>query len=122
MIRRPPRSTRTDTLFPYTTLFRSHAYPPHPHLRAADRVDADVFRLPRPSRRHRAVVAAAARRDGAEKHRRRWAELALSGRRRRVEAPAPARPRLCRPQGYLVDDRALSAARLSRSEKHRVGK
>src|SRR3546814_8562224 len=28
MIRRPPRSTRTDTLFPYTTLFRS------PHLQA----------------------------------------------------------------------------------------
>src|SRR3546814_1763141 len=28
MIRRPPRSTRTDTLFPYTTLFRSagHAF------------------------------------------------------------------------------------------------
>src|SRR3546814_2895673 len=28
MIRRPPRSTRTDTLFPYTTLFRSHAGSP----------------------------------------------------------------------------------------------
>src|SRR3546814_16474642 len=27
MIRRPPRSTRTDTLFPYTTLFRSAARP-----------------------------------------------------------------------------------------------
>src|SRR3546814_6970672 len=26
MIRRPPRSTRTDTLFPYTTLFRSTNY------------------------------------------------------------------------------------------------
>src|SRR3546814_18580731 len=26
MIRRPPRSTRTDTLFPYTTLFRSSGY------------------------------------------------------------------------------------------------
>src|SRR3546814_12977356 len=26
MIRRPPRSTRTDTLFPYTTLFRSKAF------------------------------------------------------------------------------------------------
>src|SRR3546814_14076898 len=25
MIRRPPRSTRIDTLFPYTTLFRSHS-------------------------------------------------------------------------------------------------
>src|SRR3546814_19590735 len=27
MIRRPPRSTRTDTLFPYTTLFRSMPLP-----------------------------------------------------------------------------------------------
>src|SRR3546814_8976584 len=27
MIRRPPRSTRTDTLFPYTTLFRSPTSP-----------------------------------------------------------------------------------------------
>src|SRR3546814_20563540 len=37
MIRRPPRSTRTDTLFPYTTLFRSHgtrgiSTPPQPLL------------------------------------------------------------------------------------------
>src|SRR3546814_2967806 len=33
MIRRPPRSTRTDTLFPYTTLFRSaiRAQVPVPH-------------------------------------------------------------------------------------------
>src|SRR3546814_9416790 len=29
MIRRPPRSTRTDTLFPYTTLFRSTQYRGH---------------------------------------------------------------------------------------------
>src|SRR3546814_1455202 len=28
MIRRPPRSTRTDTLFPYTTLFRSLGFCP----------------------------------------------------------------------------------------------
>src|SRR3546814_12815823 len=28
MIRRPPRSTRTDTLFPYTTLFRSYVVDP----------------------------------------------------------------------------------------------
>src|SRR3546814_12928587 len=30
MIRRPPRSTRTDTLFPYTTLFRSSTKPTDP--------------------------------------------------------------------------------------------
>src|SRR3546814_16715175 len=29
MIRRPPRTTRTDTLFPYTTLFRSRAVVVH---------------------------------------------------------------------------------------------
>src|SRR3546814_15542684 len=36
MIRRPPRSTRTDTLFPYTTLFRSEG------LHRAHRVDSDL--------------------------------------------------------------------------------
>src|SRR3546814_1138759 len=35
MIRRPPRSTRTDTLFPYTTLFRSF-----------DKVAAEIAALP----------------------------------------------------------------------------
>src|SRR3546814_18258336 len=34
MRRRPPRSTRTDTLFPYTTLFRSHR-----HVAPCDRVE-----------------------------------------------------------------------------------
>src|SRR3546814_10519029 len=33
MIRLPPRSTRTDTLFPYTTLFRSGAHHQSPGLR-----------------------------------------------------------------------------------------
>src|SRR3546814_2032624 len=32
MRRRPPRSTRTDTLFPYTTLFRSNYHGDHRHL------------------------------------------------------------------------------------------
>src|SRR3546814_6339846 len=48
MIRRPPRSTRTDTLFPYTTLFRSRAapvragrpVPPNRRAAAADRRSA----------------------------------------------------------------------------------
>src|SRR3546814_10096392 len=33
MIRRPPRSTRTDTLFPYTTLFRSPSGTSHSRRR-----------------------------------------------------------------------------------------
>src|SRR3546814_21088724 len=41
MIRRPPSSTRTDTLFPYTTLFRSaaaHARRDEAHMRAVQRL------------------------------------------------------------------------------------
>src|SRR3546814_8715751 len=34
MIRRPPRSTRTDTLFPYTTLFRSFRFAALPGARS----------------------------------------------------------------------------------------
>src|SRR3546814_3575023 len=39
MIRRPPRSTRTDTLFPYTTLFRSYRAAIRPGV-APDRATA----------------------------------------------------------------------------------
>src|SRR3546814_5153861 len=42
MIRRPPRSTRTDTLFPYTTLFRSDSVPAGVDYLPLDvRLDAD---------------------------------------------------------------------------------
>src|SRR3546814_3900102 len=36
MIRRPPRSTRTDTLFPYTTLFRSRSRRARPGEKLAE--------------------------------------------------------------------------------------
>src|SRR3546814_13090151 len=43
MIRRPPRSTRTDTLFPYTTLFRSSQYlRTRRHRGRSDKPDASV--------------------------------------------------------------------------------
>src|SRR3546814_3401528 len=44
MRRRPPRSTRTDTLFPYTTLFRSKPKPQIIYFenRKADRSEAEV--------------------------------------------------------------------------------
>src|SRR3546814_7687153 len=57
MIRRPPRSTRTDTLFPYTTLFRSRpargsparphsAAPPHPRPRPRPRLRPPACPIP----------------------------------------------------------------------------
>src|SRR3546814_1049070 len=45
MIRRPPRSTRTDTLFPYTTLFRSGDDRALPHHLHPDGDDRDRLRL-----------------------------------------------------------------------------
>src|SRR3546814_409653 len=51
MIRRPPRSTRTDTLFPYTTLFRSHELPlPVPAI-AVSRQRLDLLLLTEAERR-----------------------------------------------------------------------
>src|SRR3546814_9308208 len=50
MIRRPPRSTRTDTLFPYTTLCRSRLAV----TTSAHRLPAFPILSPRPSERQRA--------------------------------------------------------------------
>src|SRR3546814_8658327 len=67
MIRRPPRSTRTDTLFPYTTLFRSDRGPPrartasrvrhrgHPVLRRRREVPAGPLQQARRRRRPQRV-------------------------------------------------------------------
>src|SRR3546814_2890317 len=42
MIRRPPRSTRTDTLFPYTTLFRSFRIGTHERANALGALNLDA--------------------------------------------------------------------------------
>src|SRR3546814_8810088 len=61
MIRRPPRSTRTDTLFPYTTLFRSH------HLRGGtQRREKRIFGVGRPARDDHAVHPERRRREYVE--------------------------------------------------------
>src|SRR3546814_15458811 len=106
MIRRPPRSTRTDTLFPYTTLFRSQAR----HLgvgrdrRAAfggvERVERDQPGVVHPAVRIGVAVAEAGleRRAGgmAEKierrsarQRRAAAEMTVN---EKLEPPDPVRP------------------------------
>src|SRR3546814_12562045 len=69
MIRRPPRSTRTDTLFPYTTLFRSGA-----------RLVGDAVEV---ARRAREMV----------EHRRSIDEVARRQDQRRVARPEQDAPR-----------------------------
>src|SRR3546814_6332484 len=54
MIRLPPRSTRTDTLFPYTTLFRSDLRPVRKHLH--DVSPPAVRTLPQPDLRRRLPI------------------------------------------------------------------
>src|SRR3546814_12183660 len=107
MIRRPPRSTRTDTLFPYTTLFRSF------RLRV---------RLPPPRARIRG------RADGARDLDHHWrahgkgrvgSELGGDSGRRVKEAPRGLqfRPIRAGGEGYL---RAIREARKSVVEGKRV--
>src|SRR3546814_3800898 len=74
MIRRPPRSTRTDTLFPYTTLFRSHAWQterggdPRVPAVARRRAGAAAARGAGLSWRDRRAGAARARHTRSEEH------------------------------------------------------
>src|SRR3546814_6240017 len=57
MIRRPPRSTRTDTLFPYTTLFRSDVQLVAPALHHPAQVQVGDLD-PQPAALHEVQVAA----------------------------------------------------------------
>src|SRR3546814_6276739 len=102
-IRRPPRSTRTDTLVPYTTLFRSsdllHPHPPAPAAGGPrHRGDASgVHRAGGQGRPHRGARTAPARRDraaGADPRGRRPAHA-----RRRHRGRARARRRRLGIQG-----------------------
>src|SRR3546814_3021260 len=96
MIRRPPRSTRTDTLFPYTTLFRSVRQPAlDPRFRAARRPRRLADRAPPPGRRagdpagqpDHAVAAGGAALDRLRG--RRAAAHARAGAARSLPRPAP---------------------------------
>src|SRR3546814_3589911 len=51
MIRRPPRSTRTDTLFPYTTLFRSNGRARQEPVARSDATPAPKPRRAKPAAR-----------------------------------------------------------------------
>src|SRR3546814_10847353 len=88
MIRRPPRSTRTDTLFPYTTLFRSgHNHEPQEAATAVSRGRAGGAAPARPQAGHRHKGA-----DGA---------------------PAGAEPALVRPRSEEHTSELQSLMRIS---------
>src|SRR3546814_18456724 len=101
MIRRPPRSTRTDTLFPYTTLFRSQCLAPvmARHARQPprqQRTDADGERAEQPAL-PAAVIGEKTERSAVVVHQ--------------------------RPIQQTGDDRHwLAQLQLRRSEERRVGK
>src|SRR3546814_11992018 len=96
MIRRPPRSTRTDTLFPYTTLFRS-----------AD--GRDFHRL----------SAAELRRHAREPLHRQQAARHRGFRQRAADRAASLRPRLYLAQVARKWRRRSTATEASRELPHR---
>src|SRR3546814_4218242 len=114
MVRRPPRSTRTDTLFPYTPRVRSQRHerlPPRPKWPAAL-----IIGLPE----HGIKLPIEARRDRRfARHRRRRGEKArLRSQHDRRTLAAP-RDQLGLERGPIVaDDGADSFQRHARSEEH----
>src|SRR3546814_16662975 len=125
MIRRPPRSTRTDTLFPYTTLFRSA------HRRAAG-IGA---RRKRAARRHRQQIATTIaslvdtgrvlRVDGGGNPRSQLAKLVarrINHFAPRIQQPADRAATELRGHRLAVVGDIERATLVSRSEERRVGK
>src|SRR3546814_5293001 len=102
MIRQPPRSTRTDTLFPYTTLFRS------PGARIAQRVgDSPAARA---RLKDRLAANIARRVDHARDQPGRCREIA--GNFREAERVQPL------PQFLRLHARRIDGGREQRSEEH----
>src|SRR3546814_15535014 len=115
MIRRPPRSTRTDTLFPYTTLFRSPAI--GPARRAASAEEARI-----------GDGAVAARAGGGERAAGELPHLRQCRHRQSLLGLHRFPPRRAdavrgRGGGRSLGARAVAAvSRALRSEERRVGK
>src|SRR3546814_13265033 len=147
MIRRPPRATRTDTLVPYTTLFRSQRRAPgRRHRRAARRVPARTDRRGTARWRRRGRRLPAADPDPVPVHPatrgvglydpRRFPDGRADGEGRAVGArlyPASVELRLRgarhhgdardpRSEGPADDDPDRAADDLLRSDERRVGK
>src|SRR3546814_1025725 len=113
MIRRPPRSTRTDTLFPYTTLFRSayqgQATCPHALRRPHERWCLSAAEPTCPSRPSRRRAASWARRR-SEEHtselqslmRISYAVFCLKKKKNTVQYTKPSRYSQILPISYLM--------------------
>src|SRR3546814_11987387 len=126
MIPRPPRSTRTDTRCPYTTLCRSHAglqglpaYPRHQHHRRRPPA--------RRCRRGRRQAGEGGRREGAVDlgYRAPLYRGLLAGRQGAQHPPARAlvdRHRLCAADDRIRKGDRRQALLRTRTEEGRVGK
>src|SRR3546814_12885893 len=86
MIRRPPRSTRTDTLFPYTTLFRSRIGEPAAEDQAQALARIAVVLPKRLDGHSRDLVAALAERPAHQ-----WRGVVRRRQRHRLEHVAETR-------------------------------
>src|SRR3546814_18445386 len=113
MIRRPPISTRTDTLFPYTTLFRSRAASQRRHELASARLLHS--RNARPASRGGVMIALEVCRSSVTRSRRQFFQFGEE----KALTPQIKRPEFGRPQetphvvsgGLPVDLRNLAYQR-----------
>src|SRR3546814_7066475 len=130
MIRRPPRSTRTDTLFPFTTLFRSRRTPdalllervgsPHPGAsRMTREAEIDAMLL-----QHRVQSFLFHEADLLDRWQLNDWEALFADEASYLVPPTDVDGDFADPSKslfYIFDDRTRIHERVVRPEKHRVG-
>src|SRR3546814_2440150 len=117
MVRRPPRSTRTDTLFPYTTLFRSVGEIRYDNC--GQPRSAGSYAQDRQKPRHSEKCVSARKPDQCARQYSRDAAAPAARRRkrRRVESVCGKRNAMGGIRGFTTPD-AFGPARAPRSEEH----
>src|SRR3546814_20309548 len=112
MIRRPPRSTRTDTLFPYTTLFRSEDHPERERALEVDREQMrEIGEIDAAGGEHREHIDSDA--DHADRHRAGFAIVprppSIPPRRQCLRPRSSRLTKPCQPRSRRPSSRQSSA-------------